>query len=375
MIKVLIRKKPDRNTFTLYYRDPDTKKEVTRTSKAANVREAERDASKWEEELIAFRGSDGAGWDHFRARFRGEHLSTLSEDGRSSYITALNSFERLMKPRSVAAVSASHLSEYKSLLLTGDDAIAITSVASYLTHLNGAFNWAKMVGMMRDVPQTMLPKIGRRRMHRGRPITDAEFATLLDAVDLRVRKDQGQWKRFLWLLWLTGLRCGEAIKISWDKPPVQVCMDTKPYPTILFYLEGQKSRVDEAIPMTPDFYEWLKKIPPIERHGPVAPLFTENGRRFSPKKIGLKLSEIGERSGIETTNGSFVTAHDLRRSFGTKWAMKVRPMTLQKLMRHSTIETTLKYYIGLSAADAGSDVWGFVPNFVPSEQHFRVIAE
>ncbi len=41
----------------------------------------------------------------------------------------------------------------------------------------------------------------------------------------------------------------------------------------------------------------------------------------------------------------YASAHDLRRSFGTRWASRVKPTTLQLLMRHESIETTLKYYV------------------------------
>jgi integrase len=47
------------------------------------------------------------------------------------------------------------------------------------------------------------------------------------------------------------------------------------------------------------------------------------------------------------------TAHDLRRSFGTRWARKLPPAILRDLMRHSSIETTMTYYVGQAAEDVG----------------------
>ncbi len=43
------------------------------------------------------------------------------------------------------------------------------------------------------------------------------------------------------------------------------------------------------------------------------------------------------------------TAHDLRRSFGQRWAALVMPQVLMELMRHESIDTTLKYYVGRNA--------------------------
>ena len=36
------------------------------------------------------------------------------------------------------------------------------------------------------------------------------------------------------------------------------------------------------------------------------------------------------------------SAHDLRRSFGFRWSCRVMPTVLGKLMRHESIETTMR---------------------------------
>ena len=55
--------------------------------------------------------------------------------------------------------------------------------------------------------------------------------------------------------------------------------------------------------------------------------------------------------------GKYASAHDLRRSFGTRWAKRVMPAVLQKLMRHSAIETTLRYYADIDADDLAEGLW------------------
>ncbi len=54
--------------------------------------------------------------------------------------------------------------------------------------------------------------------------------------------------------------------------------------------------------------------------------------------------------------GKCANAHDLQRSFGTRWAPEVKPATLQLLMRHKSIETTLKYYVALDAYDVADEL-------------------
>ncbi len=71
------------------------------------------------------------------------------------------------------------------------------------------------------------------------------------------------------------------------------------------------------------------------------------------------ISEIGERAGVVVNKeqGKFASCHDLRLSFGTRWASKVKPATLQLLMRHSSIETTLRYYVVQDADERGAELW------------------
>ena len=60
---------------------------------------------------------------------------------------------------------------------------------------------------------------------------------------------------------------------------------------------------------------------------------------------------------VTVTVKKFATAHDLRRAFGTRWAKKVMPAVLQRLMRHQSIGTTMKFYVGIEADDVAADLW------------------
>ena len=44
------------------------------------------------------------------------------------------------------------------------------------------------------------------------------------------------------------------------------------------------------------------------------------------------------------------------------WARRIKPTTLQILMRHRSMETTMKYYVDLSADDIADELW---QNYVP----------
>ena len=56
------------------------------------------------------------------------------------------------------------------------------------------------------------------------------------------------------------------------------------------------------------------------------------------------------------------TAHDLRRSFGTRRASLVMPAVLQQRMRHTRIQTTMAFYVTRNAVTAGDVIREAVKN-------------
>ena len=132
--------------------------------------------------------------------------------------------------------------------------------------------------------------------------------------------------------------------------------------------------------MTPDFAEFLLQTPEAERTGlvfqPLRPHTSEPAPRNivirTVTRIGQKahvvvsrpgksrrVTEVvdGEKREVEQEIVKYASAHDLRRGFGTRWARKVMPAVLQRLMRHSAIQTTLGYYVDLDADSLAADLW------------------
>jgi hypothetical protein len=60
---------------------------------------------------------------------------------------------------------------------------------------------------------------------------------------------------------------------------------------------------------------------------------------------------------VDKAAGKFASAHDLRRTFGTRWAKLVMPAVLKRLMRHSAIQTTMTYYVDLDSAEVADQLW------------------
>ena len=53
----------------------------------------------------------------------------------------------------------------------------------------------------------------------------------------------------------------------------------------------------------------------------------------------------------------YASAHDFRRAFGDRWALRVMPPVLMQLMRHESIETTMRFYVGRSVQATADVVW------------------
>jgi integrase len=83
------------------------------------------------------------------------------------------------------------------------------------------------------------------------------------------------------------------------------------------------------------------------------------GEQMTSARAGRVISDIGELAEVlvNKADGKYASAHDLGRSFGTRWASRVKPATLQLLMRHKSIETTMKYYVCQNSDDVADELW------------------
>jgi integrase len=153
---------------------------------------------------------------------------------------------------------------------------------------------------------------------------------------------------------------GKALTLSWDQEaPFQADL-TGRRPALRIFAETQKSGRDEVLPMTPDFAEFLQTTPEAERVGRVFKLTRERGGEpIGPGKVGAMVAKIGKKAGVVVNKADekSASAHDLRRAFGARWAKRVMPAVLKRLMRHSAIQTTMSYYVDLDAADMADQLW------------------
>lgn len=86
--------------------------------------------------------------------------------------------------------------------------------------------------------------------------------------------------------------------------------------------------------------------------------------RLGELRVSRTVTKIGEAAGVIVNHApkKFASAHDLRRSFGPRWASKVMPQVLMILMRHENIETTMRFYVGRDAEATADVLWATESN-------------
>jgi integrase len=385
--RVKVVKLAGRPDLVLRWTDPVTGAQRQKTAETANHRTADRKAADLESEIAAGKYADGSKitWDDFRTRYEEEHLAGLAKKTWLSAATALNHLEKLVSPKNLSDITPAALSTFASKLRNradrpADDELdelkpkpkrkakkklkrpSETTIASYLGHIQASLGWARDIGLLKEVPRLPRPKRAKRpdSFARGRAISTEEFERMLAAVPKVRPEDADAWTRFLRGLWLSGLRLGESMVLTWDDDDsISVDLSGK-RPRFRILSEHEKGKRDRLLPMTPDFATFLLETPVDQREGRVFKIDGLQTREpITPKRVGRTVSEIGRKAKVVVNKdaGKYASAHDLRRSFGSRWAVRVTPAVLQRLMRHETIETTMKFYVGLDADRLADDLW------------------
>ena len=360
---------PERTSYRLRWTDPVTGKRNWRSAETADRREADRAAARLEEELATgVQATDSRiTWDAFRARYETEALPGLAVKTQANYKSTMNLVQELLGVRKLAGFSAALLSDFAAKLRAKGR--AEDSVKTHINQLSAMLGWAKRMKLLAFVPER--PRVKRVRSAaspmKGRPLTDTEFAAMLAATPGVVGdRAAASWQHWLTGLWWSGLRIEESLLLSWDATAKLGIDLTGKFVMLRVRRHWEKGHKDRMLPIAPEFADFLKAIPEYNRVGlvfrlqSVEPNGTKGGRsRSMPGEIdaewaGTICRRIGKAAGIavdtlETGRIKWASAHDLRRSFGSRWASRVMPPDLMAMMRHEDIKTTMKYYVGHDA--------------------------
>lgn len=288
-------------------------------------------------------------WAEFRARYFDEAVAFMKASSRKKVATVFGMIEDLVRPRLLSDLDARRISCWAAD--RRHQGVSDATIKGNLAVLQAALRWGVAQGFLTECPKIAKPKRARsQKLMKGRPVTEAEYQAML------AKCDDPRLRFLITGLWTSGLRLSEAIGLSWDLdcPDCLVVDFSGKYPMFRVPADADKGNQDRLLPMAPEFAQMLQDAPESTRHGRV---FDSSSRCL--EVVSAAISAIGEAAGVvvDAKSGKYASAHDLRRSFGERWAMRVMPAVLMQLMRHESIETTMRYYVGQNAQAVAQAVW------------------
>lgn len=387
----------DRRRFRAYIKFPISKKRTISKTLTVEVTEDKPGPRQWkkyekqaddecrklerEYEKREIAGYKHVTWEELEKMFFEEHERKLKPRSVDAYQIALNSFRNLMKPTEASNVTIATLREYEKKLVSyrhpKRGALSESSRSNYVRHILAVLRWAKTEDLLHpDVSFRDYRIRAKATTQKGRPLTRDELKQFYEAIEETFgqpvydiakhetvenpKKDEivAAWTRLIKGLELSGLRLGEAIRLSWTKKSVPHVIITDDGWPFIHFPEGQQknNRYQNWLPPE-DFADFLLETPEDERKGPVFQLISEKG---APLKMDLlsvskRIADIGKKSGIvvgESRVGSkvkkkFASAHDLRRTCANKWRLAgAGALEVMDIMRHQSYQTTADFYAG-----------------------------
>jgi integrase len=369
-IKVTVVSGGPGRALLLKWLDPETKERRFKSAKTRKRAEANQKAGLLARELTQgkYAGGRNTPWFDFTLRYTDEVLTGLAPKTRAQVATVFKTVERLLNPARIGDVTATRLSKLVGALR--EEGKSEYTIKNYTAHFRASLVWAVGVRMLAAVPAfPAFPRAKNQKTMKGRPIFPAEFQAMLDATPAVVGKAAAEsWRHYLRSLWFNGLRLRESLSVYWDRVDDRLTVDLfGAFPMLRIPAELQKNNSETLWAIAPEWGDMLLAVPVAERHGPVFPV--QAG--IDPGSVGRIVSKIGKAAGIVVNRTTKVdrktgerveevkhaSCHDLRRSFGFRWADRVDTFKLQELMRHSNIETTRRFYIGRNAQNTAASLW------------------
>lgn len=368
-IRVRVFLRAGRTCYEAQWSDPVTGRKRTRSTGETVRREAERFAAKLEKQLEEGGGlTERITWAEFRQRYETEVLPGRALKTRQKMRSTLNAVENLIDPKYVMAMTAAQVSRFQAKLR--ETGVLETTIKSHLSCLRALLRWAETMNYIRKAPAFIMPE-GVAGM-KGRPLTMEEFERIRDKAAAVVGDELApSWQFLLEGLWWSGLRLGEAMNLHWTDSR-RICVELADRrPMFRVQAAAEKGRQFRLLPMAPEFAEFLRRVPEDAREGYVFnPGSKEGLARLSAEWVSKRISRMGEVAGVkvaqhdrtdaegaEYLQTKFGSAHDFRRAFGFRWSKRVLAPVLMELMRHSSISTTLTFYVGRNAEATADQAW------------------
>ena len=310
--------------------------------------------------------------DIFLSDFRDEHVRLMK--GQISYNTlrehdrALRYLEDIVENKPLKRISARDAEFY--MKRRSESGVSLSTINKEIATLRRVFRLAAERRGYLPEDRNPFKKVQKRKVSQKalRYVNPAEFA------DLVATSSSLRWKVFLSLLYTTGLRLNEARHLTWKEVDFEtgmVCVSAKRGSAETVPWEPKDHEIRQ-IPLGDQMIDLLTQLQ-VEAPENVPYVFLTRNRyaavmgqlkesRWHEGKnltnnVLRKFNTIRRRAGVGPC-----TIHDFRRSCITNWARQLPAHVVRKLAGHSSLDTTMKYYLIVQetdlrrAKDIGDDV-------------------
>lgn len=312
-----------------------------------------------------FDSTKPATWGELKDRYRTEKFPDLRRSSQLNVEATLKLVDDVIGPHLAKSLNEKTIPKLWDHLRTEKRSEA--TINRHKRTLRAIVRWAKQNGIVATAPH-----IGTKVVKgaKGRALTGEE----IDRLHAQARKQLGDraesWVFLLKGLEYSGLRLGEALECTWDDTS-RIWIDwSGQRPALVIPAHMQKGDRDTVMPMSDEMIALLQSVEECER-GPFVfnpePERDHKLQRPRLDTVSATICELGKAAGIKTKDHTdqakvkFASAHDLRRTFGSRMATRVPAQVLQKLMRHASIQTTLEFYVDLDERDLIDAAFGASP--------------
>ena len=248
-------------------------------------------------------------------------------------------------------------------LLAGDEGLydsrAAMSVNTTIGAVMAFLRHCKRHSWIEDLPS--LSRLSVEEVMKGRPISESEFVSMLDAVPKVVgERASASWRFVLQILWESAFRVADLMNFSFDdQTKTHPVWPTKAaqFPTIMVS-SLQKNKKSQEIPMLPGLKKLLESIPPEHRHGWVANPILLDGKektgertRPIPKDLAVLAhdygnSSIGRAFGVsEAAVRKWMKKANIERDGSPRWPTDdVPPLEVAKMQQRTVEVYSLSSY-------------------------------
>jgi integrase len=296
-------------------------------------------------------------WEDFRREYADLVMAGMGANNHKETEAALVHFERLVRPKKVAAISTSDVALYvarrrKEGGIRKGDLVSPATINKELRHLRAVFRKAHKLGYLPAAPHFDFVREPKKLPCRVPP---DHLALLYQACDV-ARRPSGVpyppatwWRGLLVFAYMTGWRIGSILALK----RTDVDFDAG---TAFSLAEDNKGGRDQAIALHPLVLEHLRQLPSFEVV-------------FFPwphheRQLYENFEAIQRAAGVRPSRGkSRYGFHDLRRAFATLNAGRLSADVLQALMQHRCYTTTQRYIdLARQMQPAAHDI--FVPDLL-----------